>query len=365
MIKAAIAIILIIAFSSIFCEADLFTNTVVNGDVPIVTTAESSFDGPMIGGINATSLEWWYFDAVSENGEQQITVVFYRSQYFSGLPEINFVEVVMVWPNGTTGRYEFGANSSSVTTTGYGASGVWNGTGLAFTGTSTLSEYTITFNNDIFLGGLAINSIAPAQYANGLPPGNPNASPLAFPSIYWTNAIPAGVANCKLTVLGDVFTFQNGVGYHDHNWGGEGIPAGISWYWGHATVGPYSYVYSDGEIVGGEQFGTAYLVDNGIIEVATRYTPFATENNLAVVIPFGNGTEFPPSDSSNLPSAFLVEFISSSGELWSFVEESVHIAENQYGPLTYTRWIGKVCGGQVGGPSVCGAGVWEWFRFLL
>lgn len=365
MVKAVIAVILSVAFASIFCKADLVTNTTVIGDVPIVTTAESLFDGPMVGGINATSFEWWYFDAVSQNGEQEITVVFYRSQLFRALPEINYVEVAIVWPNGTTSLYEFGADSSSVTTAGYGASGVWNGTGLSFTGTSTLSEYTITFDSDIFKGSLAISSTAPAHYADGLPPGNPKASPFAFPSIYWTNAIPAGAANCKLTVLGEAFTFQNGVGYHDHNWGGDSILPGTSWYWGHATVGPYSYVYVDGDIIGDGRYGTAYLVNNGQIEAMTSYTPFATDNNLAVVVALGNNTEFPPSDSSNLPSAFLVEFISSSGELWSFVEKSVYIAENQYGPLTYTRWIGKVCGGQVGGQSECGSGVWEWFRFLV
>ena len=200
-------------------RADFNGNTTVSGNVPVVTTAEQSFDGPMVDGVNATSFEWWYFDTVTQDGTQEITITFYRTQLLSDLPEINTVEIGIVWPNGTTGKYPLAADSSSVITNYYGASGVWNGAGAIFNGTSTLSDYTVALDNSVIKGSLSIYSIAPGHYADGLPPGNPDASPLAFPGIYWTNAIPSGIANGKFTVMGETLQFENAIGYHDHNWG--------------------------------------------------------------------------------------------------------------------------------------------------
>jgi len=223
-----------------------------------------------------------------------------------------------------------------------------------------LSEITVTFNNDIIKGQLILNSIAPAHYADGLPLDDPKASPLYSPSSYWFNAIPAEIANVNFTVYGEKFEFQ-GYGYQDKNWGGLGF-AGMAWYWGRATVGPYSLVWVSGSDRNGGQYETSYLVKNGEVLISGLYTPFTTTNNFGIVLPFGNNTQYPAEPNSTLPSGFLLSFVGNCGQQWSFLAKPTFVADNVED--AYTRWIGTVSGGEVGGESEHGSGVWEWWRMF-
>jgi hypothetical protein len=347
-------------------NADHIPSTTVTGPVPVVTSSsQSAFDGPKTGAVNATSFDWWYFDGATSDGSTAVTIIFYRStQTLFGLePSVDYIEVSVLWPNGTTFDQSFPASWSSVTTQGFGASGTWNEVG-SFEGSADLQIYTVALNTEIIHGTLTIHSIAPAHYPNGEPPGS-SASTVLAPTIGWTNAIPAGVAYCNFTVAGDSLEFH-GVGYHDQNWGGLLLHTCVeSWYWGRATVGPYSlvwFVVISG--ITGEQYSSAYLVKDGKIEVANLNTPYTTCISM-IVLPTGNGTQYPPSPGDNLPTGFSIEFNGISGEKWSFSAEAVHIAlDNSGGGLDgYTRWTGTVSGGQNGAIVATGSGVWEWLRF--
>jgi len=328
------------------------------------TTPLSNFDGPQIVDGNATSFDWWYFDAVTKDGTSAVTIIFYRTGIEELDVSLDYVEVTLAFPNGSSFTETIAANSSNVTACGFGASGVWNAEVGSFVGTPDLSMYTILLNNSVIEGNMTICSTTPGHYPNGSPPGS-NVSALAAPSIFWTNAIPGGIANGMFAYNGETLVIHDGVGYHDHNWGGSGLAVGlVSWYWGHAQVGDYTLVWFDSITSTNERHASTFLVKSGKIQVAGQNTPFASSANFSLVLPFGNETEYPPNiASSNLPSGFLLNFVGVNGRQWSFLAESIHIAENDVGLSLYTRWIGKVTGGEVGGEIGTGSGVWEWLRF--
>ena len=343
-------------------SADFFPSTTVTGDVPVVTSSEFSFDGPMVGAANGSSFDWWYFDAVSQDGTTGATIIFLRTIIFGVSDSVDAVQVTL--RSDDIGLDDtFSANSSSVSTSGFGASGSWEDVG-SFEGSPSLSDYTVEINTDSIQGKMSLRSIAPAHYPDGNPPDT-DASVLVAPALYWTNAIPGAMADCDFTVMGKRLQIVNGVGYHDKNWGGLNLIETVtSWYWGHATVGPYTLVWFETlSALTDDRYSSMYLVRDNEIELAGQTTPFAESSDFTIVVPFGNNTQYPPTNTSNLPSGFLVEFVGSEGRQWSFLLESVHIVSNsQIG--FYTRWIGQVSGGEVGGAQYCGSGVWEWLRFI-
>jgi hypothetical protein len=169
-----------------------------------------------------------------------------------------------------------------------------------------------------------------------------------------------------MVVQGQPYSFT-GVGYHDHNWGGLLLHQTItSWYWGHATAGDFSIVWFDLIFaVTSNRYSSVYLVKDGCIILANNNTAFTSDKAFALVLPFGGHTDFPP-PTTNLPTGFLINFVGKSGELWTFsAEGKVAFDNNPGGTSGYTRWVGKVSGGQVGGDMATGSGVWEWLRFFF
>jgi hypothetical protein len=152
--------------------------------------------------------------------------------------------------------------------------------------------------------------------------------------------------------------FQSKAGYHDHNWGGLGLLAKTrTWYWGHATVGPYSLLWFDALAYDNTRWTFAYLVNNGNVLLSTPNT------HQISVLPSGNGTSYPPPNNGNNPTGFTVNFSGDHGERWSFCVQSQRVAVNQISPTElYTRWTGTISGGQLGHPLSQGSGVWEWVR---
>jgi hypothetical protein len=356
---------------SLVCRArgDSIPSTTTTGPVPVVTTSQAAFDGPKIGAVNSTAFDWWYFDGVSNAstaGQSTIEVIFYRTTQSMTLPvsSVDYVQVTITFANGTVFDNNFPANSSSVTTAGFGASGVWGNVG-SFHGTPDLSTYTVTLTTGPVQGSLLLRSTAPAHYPDGNPPGS-HASTFVGPLLGWVNPIPAAIATCKMVVQGQPFSFT-GIGYHDHNWGGLLLSQTIvSWYWGHATVGDFSIVWFDLiSAVTSTRYSSVYLVKDSNIVMANNNTAFASDSNFALVLPFGGNTDFPP-PTTNLPTGFLITYVGDDGELWTFAAEGkVAFDNNPGGTSGYTRWMGTVTGGQVGGSTATGPGVWEWLRFYL
>jgi hypothetical protein len=66
-----------------------------------------------------------------------------------------------------------------------------------------------------------------------------------------------------------------------------------------------------------------------------------------------------------MPSSFLLSYVGENDRQWSFVARGKIVQDTSMGmPAGYTRWAGKVTGGEVGGRKYVGSGVWEWLRFF-
>jgi len=337
-------------------RADFVPHLIVVGDVPVVTSeAQSTFDGPKIGAVNGTSYDTWYFQATSADGKTSALINFWRSAIDEIEPDdqaASWVEIDVILPNTTIIDRGFISNTSSVTATGFGASGVWSGNENAtFVGAPDLSTFTIQIDAAEFNGSLTIRSTTPAQYPGGEPPGS-NASAYLAPNLYWTNAIPVGVAHCQFTINGELFEIKGGLGYHDQQWGGLPQEATVrSWYWGHAQAGPYSLVWFDSIAFDGiTKYSSVYLAENGTIITASRNV---TTTNDTFVLPI-------PSQNSSFPPGFYINF-NGAGKQWSFVAQNdvqgIHSGNVE---SNYTMWVGQMRGGEVDSDIVYGTGEWEW-----
>lgn len=126
-----------------------------------------------------------------------------------------------------------------------------------------------------------------------------------------------------------------------------------TWYWGHASLGKYSLVWFSLLARDGTTKNSAYLSENGnIISVGD-----------IDVRPFGPGTVYPPVNDVDQPLGFNITVDAGFNGVWKFDA----VAELESGQLPiefYSRWIGSVCGGMVGGKKISGTGLWEWMHFI-
>jgi hypothetical protein len=132
------------------------------------TSGPSAADGPRVFPINATTFDWWYFDAVSDDGTQAVTIIFFTSSYIgfsfnptSAIDPLN-IYVFANFPNGTSTSFPVPATSVTITTDGNGATGEWTGTGIGFQGAADLSTYNVTFDNALLglSGSISLASVS-------------------------------------------------------------------------------------------------------------------------------------------------------------------------------------------------------------
>jgi hypothetical protein len=161
----------LVGFAALAHTAKVFTvpPATVNSPVQAVwqSAAGLAFDGPKLSGINLTSFDWWYFDAVSENGDSEVTVTFFNNDatalgFGQSIGTVNFVYVVAKFANGTIFERLVPATIATITTLGDGASGAWNGTGASFVGAPDLSSYVVTLQDSAgdTSGTLVLNSVS-------------------------------------------------------------------------------------------------------------------------------------------------------------------------------------------------------------
>lgn len=82
----------------------------------------------------------WYFDSTSAATDASLIVTFYNDGPH-GFPQGDVplplgVSVTGSWPNGTLFAFVTGANNATVINNANGISGIWEGAGARFTGTS-------------------------------------------------------------------------------------------------------------------------------------------------------------------------------------------------------------------------------------
>jgi hypothetical protein len=118
------------------------------------TSCDHAADGPKVWPIDLVSYDWWYFDAVSDDGKEAVTIVFFASSALgfidtTSVESILNVAITGTFANGTTTGDSALATSATVTSAGNGngASGNWTGSGCSFTGAADLSSYSIAIDS--------------------------------------------------------------------------------------------------------------------------------------------------------------------------------------------------------------------------
>jgi hypothetical protein len=211
------------------------------------------FDGPKIDIVNDTSFDWWYFDAVSNDGTYQLTVNFFTTLattlgFATSFGTTNFVLFTAMYPNGTEYQ-QFGfAGPVTISDGLFGIKGNWSGTGFTFQGTADLSYYKIVIDSPALgiEGSMIFNSVclldisfprqkfasinrgnlqcilrltsikvAPAHYPEDPYMPGKNLSEHLSPVIGWANAIPDSIAKIDFNLAGVGELKFTGSGYHD------------------------------------------------------------------------------------------------------------------------------------------------------
>jgi hypothetical protein len=130
----------------------------------------SGLDGPKIQPNNATTFDWWYFDAVSEDSLSSIVIVFYLSTdlgfpFLLPLSAVS-VDIFVSFQDGTLlflpiNDLPSTAGEATIVTDGDGSSGYWESTGFQWTSMSDMSQYTVTIDSPLLgiSGSLVLNSV--------------------------------------------------------------------------------------------------------------------------------------------------------------------------------------------------------------
>lgn len=158
-------------FAQCFPDSITFTPALYAGPSQVqFTSCASGADGPRVYPINATTFDWWYFDAVSDDGTQALTVIFFTSSFIGFSFDLaNAIDPLNVYVFANTGSgspvsFPVVATSVTLDTVGNGATGTWTGSGISFQGSPDLSTYTLTFektalNSDIE-GTFTLNTVS-------------------------------------------------------------------------------------------------------------------------------------------------------------------------------------------------------------
>ncbi|KAI0340663.1 hypothetical protein BDW22DRAFT_1360088 [Trametopsis cervina] len=304
----------------------------------------SGFDGPKIHNLNNTSFDWWYFDVIADDFETSASFVFFTATpdgLFGGVPPLDtatWLLAVASFPNGSFTTI-LTADELVVTTAGDGSSGAFSGATASWTGAADMSTHTLLFNapDSDLTGTVTMQSTAPAHFPCGPASEGAGQSLALGQYLGWFNAVPAASAHVDINVGGTQLTFS-GHGYHDKNWGAVPTEETVrSWYWGHASLGPYSVVWFEHINLDGTEGTSGYLAENSTI--------LSSSCAGVTVRPTGKGAVHPPTPATPLPSGFSVSLEVPGRGSFELSAKNINVIAQQDG--VYTRWLGKLSGGFV------------------
>ncbi|KZL82643.1 hypothetical protein CI238_04141 [Colletotrichum incanum] len=312
-------------------------------------------------GVNDTTFDWWYFDAVSTTSRNEsLTIVFYNSGPRSlGNPGGPLsVQISGVFANGTTFVTAVDATGgTTVQNDENGIFSVWNGAGASFAGTSLEQgspEYIVTIDNPAIgvNGTLTLKSVSPPHYPCDL--NKPGISQEIIPEVYWSNAVPDAIAFADFTIAGNPFKFT-GNGYHDKNWGSTILSDTFdTWYWGHARLGPYSLVWFDTLTKDGKEHFSSWITKDGNVFSQS------CQSKSVVVRPWGVNNDYPPFPKLAAPSGYTIRYdLDGKGTfVANFTTENIQLSTN-----TYKRMTGPIVGGVQGSEQYEGQSLCEQFQY--
>lgn len=180
-----------------------------------------------------------------------------------------------------------------------------------------------------------------------------------MPHVGWSNAIPDATVSVDLIFNGtDTVAFDDGIGYHDKNWGDQALWDSTSqWYWGHGRLGPYSIVFLDSLDRTAKEYATGYVTENGrVMEVSCAPTS-------VVAHPWGNDSEYPPTGANGPIEGLGLQFQLGDGSkfLANYTSEKSLI---ETPAQAYLRTIGTVEGGIEGRQKYTGRMIFEQFKLF-
>lgn len=329
-------------------ETNILPAPPVNG--PASFSSKASFygmDGVQVQIPNATSYEWWYFDAVSADHSRAVVFQPHLQSREFGVRLV--LRLNFAYGDGTFDEFTVPGDKLFVSTIGAGSAGLASDGSYSWIGAPDLAEYTI--NMDLpelgISGEITMQSVAPAHGPCG--PAVAGATFDISLGLQWLNAIPDSVATVNLKLNGTKFAFQ-GAGYHDKNWIPFVFEANLNqWYWGHGRAGDLSVVWFDYLSKSNESVVSAYIARNNTI--------IHSACSGVTVRPFGLGVEYPIPLGSNA----TIEGYNISIDAGSVGEYKFTITATQQivAPFLYNRWIGTLEGGLVGEESVSGPALWD------
>jgi hypothetical protein len=186
------------------------------------------------------TFEWWYFDAVLEDGST-LVINFMVKDIRGGRgikqPATPVVTFELDRPDGTHVERSLSAHDDFA----FAADRCDVRVG-ANTFAGDLHSYAIHVDID--------GVTADVTLTGRVPPWRPNTGHILFghdqPHLFaWLPSVPQGTVQATLTVDGETRTLT-GTGYHDHNWGDTAMPQLINhWYWARAEAGDYCVIASN------------------------------------------------------------------------------------------------------------------------
>ncbi|KAK8843317.1 hypothetical protein IAR55_006972 [Kwoniella newhampshirensis] len=305
-------------------------------DVTLATTiGHQAYDRPYVHPGNTTTYEWWYFDAISSDGES--SVVFQPIMYNVSVP----VELLfqLVWPNATVKDIILGSNHRLyVSTRGDGSSGIGMADGGVFSwvGSQDASEYTLKVDipDEDISGTVTLFRTAPPHVACS--ETCPDARLDLFWNLYWMNPVPDAVAIVDIKVGSDRLAFTRN-GYHDKNWGPVYFANDLNqWYWGHGRASEYSIVWFYHLDIQDHITTSGYIAKDAQI-LWTAY-PIMGTNNISQI------------------QGYKIDF--DAGALGRFAfdfRKNRQVTKYSW----YGRWIGTMSGGRVAEKNESGVAVCE------
>ncbi|WWC57733.1 uncharacterized protein I303_100267 [Kwoniella dejecticola CBS 10117] len=331
---------------------------IINGTAPVpieTTVGSGAYDRAYIPSHNASTYEWWYFDAVSSDG--QSSVVFVALVVPTALGQGTEVSAQVITPDGEifANRTDYGPEGKFwVSTRGDGSSGVIGDGDFTWVGQPDLSQYELKVDlPEQDISG-TVTLISAASPFVGCDPFGPDARTHTFWWFNWINFMGDAVAVVDLKV-GDKRVAFTGNGYHDKNWGPVPYPPHLNyWYWGHGRAGDYSLVWSRVVAKDNTTISGAWLARDGQVLRST-----CVHDESIHVEPFGNNVTIPPNrpnDTENIDGFDITINIGEEG-LYQFRFDSNRWTNGNDG--NYARWIGNFTGGKVGEEASSGVGVTE------
>lgn len=112
-------------------------------------SSKYGFDGPKVSPINATAVDWWYFDSLSADGKSSFVITFLMQPSIIDRTHVLLVNFVANFPNGTSTTASALASSAVVVTHGQGSSGQFIGTGANWTGAPNMNFYEVLIDSPV------------------------------------------------------------------------------------------------------------------------------------------------------------------------------------------------------------------------